>query len=501
MNKLYFGDNLEVLREKIPDNYVDLIYLDPPFQSGKNYNIIFAPQTNNVKGATAQIQAFEDTWQWGEEAEKEYFGLIQGTITKERPNQKLIELIKAMRDYLGESSMMAYLTMMAPRLLEMKRILKETGSIYLHCNPTASHYLKLLMDAIFGVSNFRNEIVWCYKGPSRAKDDFPHKHDTILRYSKGEKPYFNPNAIKIPYSESFLERRKYVEGKAGIYKGKYVREKEEFEKYGQGKIPEDWWNDIPSGGQISRNELIGYPTQKPEKLLNRIIKASSKEGDLVLDPFCGCGTAVAVAQKLNRNWIGIDITYLAIDIIKKRLEKSDFKEGKDFIIEGAPADEYSAIKLAESNPFQFQYWAISKITGGVTNERKTGDEGVDGFINIIDPSKKNNAGLAIISVKGTKVVNPSMIRDLTGTIKSKGADFGILITLVDPTPGMIKEAVSAGYYKLRNMEIPVIQMISVKDLFKDPLPLKLPLTNIIPAYKSMKMIKPDEAELEFKEEE
>lgn len=319
MNTLYFGDNLEVLREKIESNTVDLIYLDPPFQSGRNYNIIF-DNAKKVKGISAQIQAFEDTWKWGPEAEKEYSGLIQGMITKERPSARLIELMKAMRGYLNESPMMAYLVMMAPRLLEMKRVLKDTGSIYLHRDPTASHYLKLLMDSIFGANNFKNEIIWSYGARATVrKSGFPQKHDVIFLYSKSTNYLFNPLYVGT-YKDPSLKRynkideqgRRYAlikrirSGTGEVYYGKtYPKE--------EGAPMKDVW-DIPTMASTS-NERIGYPTQKLEALLERIIKASSNEGDTVLDPFCGCGTAVAVAQRLNRKWIGIDITYLAIDII------------------------------------------------------------------------------------------------------------------------------------------------------------------------------------------
>jgi len=365
-------------------------------------------------------------------------------------------------------------------------------------------------------------MLWSSTERSTAKRSWNKKHDTILYYGKAENTFFNYKEVLDPLSEVTKSKYRLADENGRLYrlcgrgiKGSPIASQKdvspEWEKTHpeltvrvylnerEGMTSPDYWY-IEIINQNSQ-ERLGYPTQKPEALLERIIKASSNEGDLVLDPFCGCGTTVAVAQRLNRKWTGIDITYLAIDIIKKRLQKSKLKEGKDFIIEGSPADEYGAVKLAERYPFQFQYWAISKIPGGIPSERKTGDEGVDGIINFIDITKKGNFGRAIISVKGTKTANPSMVRDLEGTMKTKGADFGILITLVDPTPGMIKEAVSAGYFKLRNMDIPVIQIISVKDLFKDPLPLKLPVTHIIPAYKSMKMIKPEATELEFREEE
>ena len=478
-NKLYFGDNLDILRDKISDDSVDLIYLDPPFQSGKSYNQIFTPEHDDIKGATAQIEAFADTWKWGVEAEKNYNGLITGEINKEKPNQKLIDLMKSMRSYLGEVPMMAYLSMMAPRLLEMRRVLKSSGSIYLHCDPTASHYLKLLMDAIFGTNHFVNEIVWCYTGPRKSPKAFARKHDVILFYTKSDS--YNFNQPRVPH-------------KSGVHNTGQVFGKEEEgsesireELEAQGKVLEDWWMDIWSTDRY-RNELIGYPTQKPEKLLERIINASSSTGDVVLDPFCGCGTTVAVAQKLNRRWIGIDITYLAIDVIAKRLESSKFiiKKGVDFVIEGEPKDVYSATKLAEEKPFQFEVWAISRLDAS-PSQSQTGDQGVDGIINFFDLTKKDKANKGIVQVKGTKTVNPSMVRDLKGTIKSQGAEFGVLITLQKPTQGMINEATKEGYYEFQYApgyepkKIPKIQFLTVDDLFKEPLPIILP--PILPPYK------------------
>ena len=489
MNTLYFGDNLEVLRDKIENNTVDLIYLDPPFQSGRNYNIIF-DEKEKVKGVSAQIQAFEDTWEWGPEAEKEYSELIQGKITRERPSASLIELMKAMRGYLDEKPMMAYLAMMAPRLLELKRVLKDIGSIYLHCDPTASHYLKLLMDAVFGPRNFRNEIIWCYKRFPSKQDDFQQMHDVILRYSKSKNVIWNK--LYDDFTEQTKKRIKggmkieHVIGKSGKILIRPTREKS------PGVAMCDYWNIPMIAGQAK--ERIGYPTQKPEALLERIIKASSNEEDVVLDPFCGCGTTVAVAQRLNRKWIGIDITYLAIDIIEKRLGKSDLKEGINFKLEGAPADEYSAEKLAENDPFQFQYWAVSRIPGGMPNERKTGDKGIDGTIYFKDASKPSKTGKAIISVKGGKNINPVMVRDLVGTMQSNNADFGILITLPEPTANMKTEAVKQGYFQYVRMQIPKVQILSVKDLFTKPIPIKLPEESIIPAY-NMKRIKPKEGTL------
>jgi len=461
MNTLYFGDNLEILRDKIEDACVDLIYLDPPFQSGKNYNIIFQPEADKIKGATAQIKTFEDTWHWGEKAEKEYRGLIEGNITIEKPPQKLIDLMKAMRGYLGECPMMAYLCMMSPRLLEMRRVLKPTGSIYLHCDPTASHYLKLLLDAIFGARNFRNEIIWrigWVSGYKTQKVGWIRNHDTLLYYTKTDNFIFNKQYISYP--EDYVRR----DGKKPTGKG----------------IPiEDTWNcssaDILNSIMIMSfsREKVGYPTQKPEKLLERIIKASSNEGDLVLDPFCGCGTAIAVAEATKRRWIGIDITYLAIDIIKKRLEKNKIQEGKDFKVDGEPFDVNSAQELAKRYPFQFQIWCVSKLNA-TPSPSKTADKGVDGFINFLDKTRKEKFGKGIIQVKGTKQVSPSMVRDLKGTMQSQNADFGILITLQSPTRDMKTEAIIEGEINILGKKLPKIQLLTVEDLFKNPIPVKLP---------------------------
>jgi site-specific DNA-methyltransferase (adenine-specific) len=488
-NKLYFGDNLEILSDKIPDNFVDLIYLDPPFKSGKDYNILFQPEVGKLKGATAQVKAFEDTWTWGLEAERTYEGLISGKITKEKPNQRLIELMKAMRSYLGECSMMAYLSMMAPRLLEMKRVLKDTGSIYLHCDPTASHYLKLLMDAIFGVKNFRNEIIWHYRTGGVSKRWFGRKHDIIFFYSKSDKCKFNPIEVKEYYKDIYgrdfkpaWQDRRGGKDENGYYHFVYK---------------DDVW-DIPAVFNMSK-EYIGYPTQKPEELLETIIKASSNEGDLVLDPFCGCGTTVAVAERLGRRWIGIDMAYPAIDVTSKRLKESAKRTGEiaDFEIDGEPKDVHSAEKLAEKNPFQFQIWCVSKLNA-TPSETKSADRGVDGIINFFDPSKPSKVGKAIIQVKGTKNVNPAMVRELKGTLKSQNADFGILITFSKPTRRMIEEATTEGYFRFMGKEIPKIQFLTVEDLFKQVIPVQLPQSFIFEPYRKPIIEKELEKELQKK---
>ncbi len=489
MNTLYYGDNLDILKKYIKDETIDLIYLDPPFQSGKNYNIIFQPKTGEIKGATSQIKTFEDTWSWGEEAEREYTELITGTLTTEPPNQKLIDLMKAFRGYLAECPLLAYLCMMAPRLLEMRRTLKPTGSIYLHCDPTASHYLKLLMDAVFGVNNFLREIIWSMETSSGYKSKanlWIRGHDTILMYKKGNDYLFNKQFNVL--SEKTIRRYDKIDESGRRYKIYYESGKEPRIVYldkSKGRPLTDVWTDIISFQTINKgDEYIGYQTQKPEALLERIIKASSNPGDTVLDPFCGCGTTIAVAEKTGREWIGIDITYLAIDVIKKRLEQNHIKENEHFQIYGVPKDVYSAGQLAEHKPFQFEVWAVSQLNA--TPTVKTGDKGVDGVINFIDYTKKDKIGKGIISVKGGHHINPGMIRDLKGTIQSQNADFGIFISLEKPTNDMIKEAVMEGCFDYCYQEgtvqtkIPKIQLLTAEDLFKDPIPVKLPPSVIDP---------------------
>jgi len=359
-NKLYLGDNLDILREYVADESVDLIYLDPPFNSNATYNVLFKEKSG--ESSAAQITAFDDTWQWGTETQYAY-----EEIVRESP-RKLSDLIQAFRMFLGQNDMMAYLTMMAQRLNELHRVLKPTGSIYLHCDPTASHYLKLMMDAIFGHKNYRNEIVWkrtfAHNDPSRCG----RIHDVLFFYSKSSNYTWNVIYQKLDpeYIDTFFDhfdearKERYARidltaprhGNGGnlLYEWKGVwpsqnrtwvttKDKLEqldregkihypkkgmprlkrYEREVKGTVLQDIWADIGQMHNLSA-ERLGYPTQKPEALLERIIKASSNEGDVVLDPFCGCGTAIAVAEKLHRRWIGIDITHLAVNAYAPSLE-------------------------------------------------------------------------------------------------------------------------------------------------------------------------------------
>ncbi len=371
-NLLYYGDNLDVLRRHIKDESVDLVYLDPPFNSNATYNVLFAEQ--NGTQAAAQIKAFEDTWRWDQEAAREYEETVEtgGEVSK---------ALMAFRTLLGESNMMAYLAMMAPRLVELRRVLKPTGSIYLHCDPTASHYLKLLMDAVFGPDKFRNEIVWKRTTAHSSAKRYAPIHDTLLYFGRTAAPTWNEP--REPYEQEYLDHYyKYDDGDGRLYwrdnlcaagvrngssgqpwrgfdvaakgmhwkftsdgldkldaegriywpKGgqgwpQYKRYREEL----KGKALPDIWSDIDRINAVG-NERLGYPTQKPVALLERIIQASSNPGDTVLDPFCGCGTAIVAAEKLKRNWIGIDVTHLAITLIKHRIRDTFGEEAMPKVI-------------------------------------------------------------------------------------------------------------------------------------------------------------------------
>ncbi len=342
-NALYYGDNLEILREYIKDETIDLIYLDPPFNSKQSYNILFGEK--NGTQSPAQIKAFEDTWHWDRKAEETYRE-IEENLPKETA-----DLIRALRSFLGENDMMAYLVMMAIRLQELHRVLKPIGSIYLHCDPTASHYLKLVMDAVFGGKNFRNEIIWLYTRPgTKHQKQFPKVHDIILWYSKSDNWIFKPGAIRIPYSQRTIERGKYSVATSKVTKGINQRVLPK-----GGKCPEDWWH-IPMI-QGNARERLGYPTQKPEALLERIIKASSNEGDIILDPFCGCGTTITVAEKLKRKWIGIDITHLAVSLMKHRLENS-FGNKVNYKVIGEPVDLKGGRRISKRRPLSISMVGI-----------------------------------------------------------------------------------------------------------------------------------------------
>ena len=504
MKKLYFGDNLDILREHIADESVDLVYLDPPFNSKRDYNLLFKSPKGHA--SDAQITAFEDSWHWGEQAEREFNELMR------QSNTDVSEMMRALRSFLGENDMMAYLTMMANRLLELHRVLKPTGSLYLHCDPTASHYLKIVMDAVFGKANFVNEIVWqrTYSHGDAGGQNAKHigrVHDIILFYAKdSEEYYFKP--VYQQYDDDYVESTfKYtdadgrrwqslpIDGPGGASKGnpsyevmgvtrfwRYSKEKMDdliakgliyqskpgtvprrkgYLDESPGVLVQDIWTDILKIASQSK-ERLGYPTQKPLSLLERIIELSCPPDGIVLDPFCGCGTATHAAEKLGREWIGIDITHLAISLIEKRLR--DAFPTITFEVEGTPKDVDSARSLAERDKYQFQWWACSLVNAQPFQGKKKGaDGGIDGIIYFQD-----DAGLPkkiIVSVKGGENVSDTMVKDLIATIEHEKAELGLFVTLAEPTKPMVTRAVSAGYYESPvGKSYPKIQILTIEEL-------------------------------------
>jgi len=521
-NTLYYGDNLPILREYIQAASVDLVYLDPPFNSNRSYNVLF--QDESGADSDAQIKAFDDTWHWGASAERIYTDLVQ-----ESPD-RVSRMIAALRDFVGTNQMLAYLVMMAARLVELHRVLKPTGSLYLHCDPTASHYLKVILDGIFGPENFRNEIIW--KRTSAHSDSkqgnvlhMGRIHDIILFYTRTDAA--TRNEIYQPYDEGYIDGfykhqdpdgRRYrlgdITGPGGASKGnpqyeflgvtrywRYSKERmEELHLQGRivqtrpGNVPQykryldempgvpiqDIWDDIkPVGAQAA--ERLGYPTQKPIALLERIISASSNPGDLVLDPFCGCGTAIVAAQQLERHWIGIDVTHLSIALQKNRLKDMfDLVAGTDYAVVGEPQTMGAARQLAQEDRFQFQFWALSLIgarplgaDAGSKQGKRGADRGVDGVITFIDDAT-GKPKRALVQVKSGHVKSGD-IRDLRGVVEREGAVVGIFLTLESPTREMETEAVSAGFYTSPGWQrdYPRLQILTIANLLDGATP-KLP---------------------------
>ena len=459
-NKLYFGDNLDILRNHVADASVDLIYLDPPFNSNANYNVLF--QERSGEQSAAQITAFEDTWHWDLESERAY----QDVVTN--ASGKLPDLLQAMRSFLGDNDMMAYLTMMAQRIVELRRVLKETGSIYLHCDPTAGHYLKLLMDAVFGSNNFRSELHWYYynKMHDYRKKLFAAATDTILFYVKNSEREFVFHQLTEEREKPTkqLARRKVD--------GRMVNARDEegnlIYRVRTHKTIDNVWR-IPMLQPASR-ERLGFQTQKPEALLERIISASSNEGDVVLDPFCGCGTAIAAAERLNRRWIGIDVTHIAITLIRHRLQDTFKEELKPYEVLGQPQDVASANALAtdseNSGRYQFEWWALGLVDARPAQDRKKGaDSGVDGYINFFD----DNSGKAkriVVQVKSGRVTR-NQIATLKGDMEREKAEIGLFITLEPPTGPMQSEAASSGFYTPEHFpdaQYPRVQILTIEEL-------------------------------------
>jgi site-specific DNA-methyltransferase (adenine-specific) len=520
VNTLFYGDNLPVMRKFIKDESIDLIYLDPPFNSKADYNVLFKEVTGEE--STAQIQAFSDFWIWDTEARKAY-----EYLTIQAPND-VANLTGAFFNFLGKNAMLAYLVMMGERLLELHRVLQPTGSIYLHCDSTASHYLKLIMDAVFGVENFRNEIVWKRFNFHADARRFGRVSDRILFYTKSGDYKFNRQYA--PYKKEYIQAKFTHKDEDGrvfrlsdlnppggrgpvyefhgitrpwrITKDKMLQLEADGRIYSESKVPQlkryldeleerggaavhEIWDDI-SVVNSQADERMGFQTQKPVQLLERIIKASSDEGDIILDPFCGCGTSVIAAEKLHRKWIGIDITYLSINLIKNRI--NDAYPNVKFKVEGEPSDLGAARELAstEEGRYQFQWWALSLIgarpVGSTLTKpsvgRKGADEGVDGWLRFADVSEGHVEKIAVQVKSGH--VNVNHIRELRDAINRQKAAMGIFLTLEEPTSEMIKEVKATDPYKspIWNTEYPKIQILTIEQLLKGEKPNRPPISNM-----------------------
>lgn len=507
MNHLYYGDNLGVLRDHVADASVDLIYLDPPFNSNASYNVLFRSVTGDQ--SAAQIEAFDDTWHWGDEAETAFQEVRRSGHTD------AATMLEAMRSFLGTNDMMAYLSMMAVRLIELHRVLKPTGSLYLHCDPTASHYLKILLDAVFGATRFRNEIIWQRTSAhANATQRLASIHDIILAYSKGDVPLFKQ--VYGPYSEAYIAehfvhrdpdgrlfrrsdlvnpavrpnlRYEFTASNGITYKPhsngwKISREvMEQLDREGRLFFPAkadarlrkkiyldespgvplaDVWTDLPPI-HASSQERLGYPTQKPVALLERIIAASSNPGDVVLDPFCGCGTTVHAAQKLGRQWIGIDVTHLAIGLIERRLNEAF--PGVAYKVHGTPQDLSAAHDMFardDATKKEFELWALSLIGAQPWRGGKKGaDGGIDGRL----PFGKTH--VALVSVKGGKDRQRNHIDQLRAVIAREKADIGIFLTLHEPTAPMRAEAAGAGQFTVEGFDpVPSIQIVTIEEAMR-----------------------------------
>lgn len=560
LRRLYYGDCLDILRNHGSDESIDLVYLDPPFKSDANYNVLF--KTSGLNPDEAQWTAFKDTWFWDTSA-AESLDEIQNL-----PNPQIVNIVNALYSALGTSPMMAYVVNMTLRLWEIHRVLKETGSLYLHCDPTASHYLKTILDALFGPLNFRSEIIWRRTGSHNKAKRWAPIHDVILFYTKSDK--FTWNYPRQPYMMGHVRDNFVDDGKGGyrtnyygnVLTGSGTRNGESgkawkgFDPTAKGRhwaIPGAIWDEVgidPSGlGQHEKldlllkegfikitpgeawpiyemsirpgsgpatadiwayqpytegtvfgnpnsgidedvrwlsprdSERLGYPTQKPVGLLKRIIEASSKPGDLVLDPFCGCGTTIEAAELLSRSWIGIDISPFAIELIRKARIEGAFphlKKDTDYKIEGLPTSVDGARMLAASDPKGFEIWAVSQIDG-IPNEKKGADRGIDGRVPFKPDGK--TAKFAVVSVKGGKL-KADDVRSVAMVAKreeNSSLGFGVFICIDQPTKNMKADAASAGMIDVDGTKYPAVQILTVEDILKGLRP-KLPLRDVASAY-------------------
>ncbi len=450
ITKLFLGDNLEWMRELAEDS-VHLVYLDPPFNSNRRYEMVFrGPPALKPR---AYLPAFDDVWNWDQETE-----VLKDDLLKDESDTRLADVISGVVKVLGKDHLTAYLVNMAPRLVEIRRVLRHNGTVYLHCDSSASHYLKMIMDAVFGSDNFRNEIVWCYRGGGVPRQDFARKHDVILRYSKSENYVFNPQYIE--YSEA---SKGLVQARGGVSIDHRARDLK------RGAHMPDWWADINSL-QTWSPERTGYPTQKPVRLLERIIAASSNAGDIVLDPFCGCGTTMVAAEKLKRSWIGIDVEPIALNILIQRFHKYKFKV--DFDVGGIPSinvhDATAWKEMAVSMPLRFERAAIVQIANCIPwRDQQAKGEGIDGVIAFSAGDNEN--GHAIIRVKGGSLLDVQVIRDFRCVVEAETHNdvvAGVLVCAFDPTPEMLREARLAGEFEVLGKKYPRLNIVTIGEMFE-----------------------------------
>ncbi len=541
-NTLYYGDNLDILKRYIKNETIDLVYLDPPFNSNQNYNVLFKEKDGSQ--AASQIRAFEDTWTWSQDDEAVFADLV----TK---GGKVADCLQAFRTFLGPCDMLAYLVMMAPRLIELRRVMKPTASIYLHCDPAASHYLKMLMDAVFGGGNFKNEVIWkrtSTKGDyKQGATNWPRVHDVVLYYCRDLIKHTLFHQPFTVYEDEYLKSKYPYVDEAGRHYGlwdltapgsgsrghpqyefmgvvRYWRyNKDKMEKLlSDGRIIQprpkavprykryldempgvaigDMWSDIsPINSQAI--ERLGYPTQKPSTLLERIIEANSNEGDIILDPFCGCGTTISAAQKLRRRWIGIDVTHLAITLMKTRLIDA-FGNQVQYKVVGEPVSVPDAAALAESDPYQFQWWALGLVGARPVEQKKGADKGIDGKI-VFQGDVQGTFENVVISVKAGHVT-ANQVRDLRGVVERDKAAIGVLISMEEPTKPMNTEAVTAGFYESKTWgkQYPKIQLLTIAELLAGKKIDMPPIRQVGSTFKKAERFKGDKAEqLALKEEE
>lgn len=518
-NRLYYGDNLSIM-ERMAKHSVDLIYLDPPFKSQQNYNLIYKTMTG--KPVPEQAEAFCDTWEM--DAEKEQ-------IARSMPEMMRVYGVedyyvqfwnlwmRALRH--TQPHLLAYLIYMVQRLLHMKVILKPTGSIYLHCDPTASHYIKVMMDGIFGHSGFQNEIIWKRTNSRSTTGRWPRVHDVILFYTNSGSFRFRPQKVKgdlakIPHTLiTGLDGKKYQtyeltapgrtkQGESGrpwrgfdpdamgrhwantattmdawdadglIHwpkNGGFPRRRDRnpFQPEQREVTVSDVWTDIDRINQAAK-ERMGYPTQKPIALLKRIIEASTEPGDVVFDPFCGCGTTIYAAHENGRRWIGCDVAILAVRLVEKQLgDRYGLVKGEHYEEHGIPNSVEAAQALWERDPFQFEHWAVEKVGGFPT--KKTGDKGVDGRVYF---EMKDELGVVVLSVKGGNI-RPTDVRDLAGVLAAEpGALLAGFVSLKEPSRAMREAAAALGTWEYRGVEYPRLQLLTVRELIEEKRGFQMP---------------------------